>query len=63
MSSETAKLLTNSLLTVPRYAYKGIGLPCLLTQRRKGLLIIGHIFKSAVPDGSDEDRRELERYA
>ncbi|KAI6113092.1 X-domain of DnaJ-containing-domain-containing protein [Pisolithus sp. B1] len=32
-----------------------------LVNRAKGLLIIGHIFKTTVPDESDEDRRELER--
>ncbi|KAI6149441.1 X-domain of DnaJ-containing-domain-containing protein [Pisolithus tinctorius] len=32
-----------------------------LVSRAKGLLIMGHIFKSTVPDESDEDRRELER--
>ena len=29
----------------------------------QGLLITGAIFKSAVPDESDEERRELERCA
>jgi len=33
----------------------------VLYNRAKGLLIIGAVFKSAVPDESDEDRRELER--
>jgi len=33
----------------------------VLLNRAKGLLIIGHIFKTAAPDQSDEDRRELER--
>ncbi|KAL4065915.1 X-domain of DnaJ-containing-domain-containing protein [Scleroderma citrinum] len=32
-----------------------------LVNRAKGLMIMGHIFKTAVPDESDEDRRELER--
>lgn len=29
---------------------------------RQGLLLTGAIFKSTVPDESDEERRELERY-
>ena len=29
----------------------------------QGLLLIGAIFKSTVPDESDEERRELERSA
>jgi len=33
----------------------------VLLNRAKGLLIIGAIFKSTVPDESDEERRELER--
>ncbi|KAF7982588.1 hypothetical protein HWV62_27601 [Athelia sp. TMB] len=33
----------------------------VLFNRAKGLLIIGAIFKSTVPDESDEERRELER--
>ncbi|KIM90517.1 hypothetical protein PILCRDRAFT_185982 [Piloderma croceum F 1598] len=33
----------------------------VLINRAKGLLIIGAVFKSAVPDESDEERRELER--
>jgi len=33
----------------------------MLYNRAKGLLIIGAIFKSTVPDESDEERRELER--
>jgi hypothetical protein len=34
----------------------------VLTQSyAQGLLIIGAVFKSAVPDESDEERRELER--
>ncbi|KAF8555984.1 DnaJ-domain-containing protein [Imleria badia] len=33
----------------------------VLVNRAKGLLIIGHIFKTTAPDESDEDRRELER--
>ncbi|KAG8220982.1 X-domain of DnaJ-containing-domain-containing protein [Butyriboletus roseoflavus] len=33
----------------------------ILVNRAKGLLIIGQIFKDTEPDGSDEDRRELER--
>ncbi|KAF9223958.1 DnaJ-domain-containing protein [Gyrodon lividus] len=33
----------------------------VLFNRAKGLMIIGHIFKSTTPDESDEDRRELER--
>jgi hypothetical protein len=28
---------------------------------QQGLMIIGHIFKSAIPDETDEERRELER--
>lgn len=32
-----------------------------LVNRAKGLMIMGHIFKTAVPDESDEVRRELER--
>ncbi|THH13535.1 hypothetical protein EW146_g6689 [Bondarzewia mesenterica] len=38
------------------------GVPeAVLLNRAKGLLIIGSIFKSSVPDESDEERRELER--
>ncbi|KAJ7043656.1 X-domain of DnaJ-containing-domain-containing protein [Mycena alexandri] len=33
----------------------------VLYNRAKGLLITGAIFKSAIPDESDEERRELER--
>ncbi|KAL0065201.1 DnaJ-like protein [Marasmius tenuissimus] len=33
----------------------------VLVNRAKGLLLIGAIFKSTVPDESDEERRELER--
>jgi len=33
----------------------------VLLNRAKGLLIIGHIFKTTAPDESDEVRRELER--
>lgn len=33
----------------------------VLYNRAKGLLITGAIFKSTVPDESDEERRELER--
>lgn len=33
----------------------------ILFNRAKGLMIMGHIFKSAVPDETDEERRELER--
>ncbi|KAE9399552.1 DnaJ-domain-containing protein [Gymnopus androsaceus JB14] len=33
----------------------------VLLNRAKGLMLIGAIFKSAVPDESDEERRELER--
>ncbi|KAH7890782.1 X-domain of DnaJ-containing-domain-containing protein [Phlebopus sp. FC_14] len=33
----------------------------VLMNRAKGLMIIGHIFKTTTPDESDEDRRELER--
>ncbi|PFH51826.1 hypothetical protein AMATHDRAFT_74705 [Amanita thiersii Skay4041] len=33
----------------------------VLYNRAKGLLLIGAIFKAAVPDESDEERRELER--
>jgi len=33
----------------------------VLLNRAKGLMLIGSIFKSAVPDESDEERRELER--
>ncbi|KAG2075757.1 DnaJ-domain-containing protein [Suillus decipiens] len=33
----------------------------VLFYRAKGLMIMGHIFKSTVPDESDEVRRELER--
>ncbi|OJA09543.1 hypothetical protein AZE42_01149 [Rhizopogon vesiculosus] len=32
-----------------------------LFNRAKGLMIMGHIFKSTLPDGTDEERRELER--
>ena len=31
--------------------------------RARGLLLLGAIFKSTVPDESDEERRELERCA
>lgn len=62
MSSKTVKFLTKYFLTGPRYAYKEIAMPQFLTEHRKGLLIIGHIFKNTTPDDSDEDRRELERY-
>ncbi|KIJ65612.1 hypothetical protein HYDPIDRAFT_110734 [Hydnomerulius pinastri MD-312] len=33
----------------------------VLLNRAKGLMIMGHTFKTTVPDESDEDRRELER--
>ncbi|KIK94185.1 hypothetical protein PAXRUDRAFT_122320, partial [Paxillus rubicundulus Ve08.2h10] len=33
----------------------------VLFNRAKGLMILGHIFKTTDPDESDEDRRELER--
>ncbi|KIJ20920.1 hypothetical protein PAXINDRAFT_6699 [Paxillus involutus ATCC 200175] len=33
----------------------------VLFNRAKGLMILGHIFKSTIPDESDEVRRELER--
>ena len=33
-----------------------------LYHRARGLLLLGAIFKSTVPDESDEERRELERY-
>lgn len=33
-----------------------------LYNRARGLLLLGAIFKSTVPDESDEERRELERY-
>ncbi|KAH7913843.1 X-domain of DnaJ-containing-domain-containing protein [Hygrophoropsis aurantiaca] len=33
----------------------------ILYNRAKGLLLVGMIFKSTVPDESDEERRELER--
>ncbi|KAJ8588286.1 DnaJ-domain-containing protein, partial [Rhizopogon salebrosus TDB-379] len=33
----------------------------VLFNRAKGLMIMGHIFKSTVPDETDEERRELER--
>ncbi|EJF59058.1 DnaJ-domain-containing protein [Dichomitus squalens] len=33
----------------------------VLYNRAKGLLLIGAVFKSTVPDESDQDRRELER--
>jgi hypothetical protein len=33
-----------------------------LYNRAQGLLLLGAIFKSTVPDESDEERRELERY-
>ncbi|KAF7370573.1 J domain-containing protein [Mycena sanguinolenta] len=33
----------------------------VLYNRAKGLLITGAIFKSTIPDESDEERRELER--
>jgi hypothetical protein len=32
-----------------------------LYNRARGLLLLGAIFKSTVPDESDEERRELER--
>ena len=35
----------------------------VLVNRAKGLLLLGAIFKSTVPDESDEERRELERCA
>lgn len=62
MSSKTTKSLTKYSLTGPRYAYKETMVAWLLTEPLKGLLIIGHIFKIAAPDESDEVRRELERY-
>ena len=34
----------------------------VLYNRARGLLLLGAIFKSTVPDESDEERRELERY-
>lgn len=34
----------------------------VLLNRAKGLLLIGAVFKQTVPDETDEDRRELERY-
>ena len=33
-----------------------------LYHRARGLLLLGAIFKSTIPDESDEERRELERY-
>lgn len=63
MSSKTAKFLTKCSLTGPRYGYKETVAVQFLTEYLKGLMIIGHIFKTVVPDESDEDRRELERYA
>lgn len=33
-----------------------------LYNRARGLLLLGAIFKSTIPDESDEERRELERY-
>ena len=36
--------------------------PQVLQNRAKGLLLMGAVFKSTVPDESDEERRELERY-
>jgi hypothetical protein len=33
-----------------------------LYNRAQGLLLLGAIFKSTVPDESDQERRELERY-
>jgi X-domain of DnaJ-containing len=33
----------------------------VLVNRAKGLLLLGAVFKSTVPDESDEERRELER--
>jgi hypothetical protein len=59
---ETAKFLTKYSLTGPRYGCKETAVVWLLTEQMKGLLIIGHIFKTTAPDGSDEDRRELERH-
>jgi hypothetical protein len=32
-----------------------------LYNRARGLLLLGAIFKSTIPDESDEERRELER--
>jgi hypothetical protein len=32
-----------------------------LYHRARGLLLLGAIFKSTIPDESDEERRELER--
>lgn len=37
------------------------GFHFILTFCIQGLMLIGSIFKSAVPDESDEERRELER--
>ncbi|KAG6381661.1 X-domain of DnaJ-containing-domain-containing protein [Boletus reticuloceps] len=62
-SSKTAKPLIKYFSTGPRYDDKTTPVAYLLTEQVKGLLIIGHIFKNTVPDESDEDRRELERYA
>ena len=62
MSSKTAKSRTKCSLTGLRYVYKET-VVVWLTMLLKGLLIIGHIFKTTAPDESDEDRRELERYA
>lgn len=35
----------------------------VLYNRAKGLLLLGAVFKATVPDETDEERRELERYA
>ena len=33
-----------------------------LILRARGLLLMGAVFKATVPDESDEERRELERF-
>lgn len=35
----------------------------VLVKRAKGLLLTGALFKNAEPDDTDEERRQLERYA
>lgn len=54
--------VTQVLREVLDNVLKEPGVPDLvLYNRAKGLLLIGAIFKSTVPDESDEERRELER--
>ncbi|KAH9052276.1 hypothetical protein EDB87DRAFT_1826284 [Lactarius vividus] len=59
-SSSAMWLLTHSFFqpAEPTGFNPGFG---LLRQRARGLLLLGAVFKSTVPDESDEERRELER--